>query len=163
MSFLNSIKNNIMFSDVEDKSDRYVSAAKFSDVHSDIIDFKNSYETISGERGVTLSGGQKQRISIARAFYTHAPIMILDDSVSAVDVKTEETILKNIQEEREGMTTIVVASRVSTVAHFDRIIVLDDGRLEAFDTPANLLKISPTYKKMVELQRLVDELEGGKA
>ena len=161
--FSDSIKNNIMFSDVEDKSDRYVSAAKFSDVHSDIIDFKNSYETISGERGVTLSGGQKQRISIARAFYTHAPIMILDDSVSAVDVKTEETILKNIQEEREGMTTIVVASRVSTVAHFDRIIVLDDGRLEAFDTPANLLKISPTYKKMVELQRLEDELEGGKA
>ena len=161
--FSDSIKNNIMFSDIEDKSDRYVSAAKFSDVHSDIIDFKNSYETISGERGVTLSGGQKQRISIARAFYTHAPIMILDDSVSAVDVKTEETILKNIQEEREGMTTIVVASRVSTVAHFDRIIVLDDGRLEAFDTPANLLKISPTYKKMVELQRLEDELEGGKA
>ena len=89
--------------------------------------------------------------------------MILDDSVSAVDVKTEETILHNIQHERNGMTTIVVASRVSTVSHFDRIIVLDDGRLEAFDTPANLLKISPTYKKMVELQKLEDEVEGGNA
>ena len=161
--FSDTIKNNIAFADEEDRSDRYVAAAKFSDVHSDIVDFKNAYDTVSGERGVTLSGGQKQRISIARAFYTHAPIMILDDSVSAVDVKTEETILHNIQHERSGMTTIVVASRVSTVSHFDRIIVLDDGRLEAFDTPANLLKISPTYKKMVELQKLEDEVEGGNA
>ena len=109
-----------------------------------------------------LSGGQKQRISIARAFYTQAPILILDDSVSAVDMKTEETILQNIQTQREGKTTLVVASRVSTVAHMDRIIVLNEGTLEAFDTPENLLKISPTYKSMVELQKLEDEVEGGK-
>ncbi|MCR5505545.1 MAG: ABC transporter ATP-binding protein/permease [Bacilli bacterium] len=161
--FSDSIKNNIRFANIADETDSYVAAAQFSDVHSDIIDFKNAYDTVSGERGVTLSGGQKQRISIARAFYKHAPIMILDDSVSAVDVKTEETILHNIQSQREGKTTIVVASRVSTVSHFDRIIVLNEGELEAFDTPTNLLKISPTYKKMVELQRLEDEKEGGNA
>lgn len=162
--FSDTIKNNITFGDEEDNisNDSYVSAAKFSDVDNDIVGFKNAYDTVSGERGVTLSGGQKQRISIARAFYTHAPILILDDSVSAVDVKTEETILHNIQTEREGKTTIVVASRVSTVAHMDRIIVLSDGRLEAFDTPKNLEKISPTYKSMVELQKLEEEVEGGK-
>ncbi len=160
--FSDTIKNNIAFSDEEDESDRYISAAKFSDVHSDISDFTNSYETVSGERGVTLSGGQKQRISIARAFYTGAPILILDDSVSAVDVKTEETILHNIQTQREGKTTILVASRVSTVAHMDRIIVLNDGCLEAFDTPENLLKISSTYKNMVKLQKLEEEVEGGR-
>lgn len=160
--FSDTIKNNIAFSDEEDSSDRYITAAQFSDVHNDINDFKNAYDTVSGERGVTLSGGQKQRISIARAFFTGAPILILDDSVSAVDVKTEETILHNIQTQREGKTTLVVASRVSTVAHMDRIIVLSDGELEAFDTPENLLKISPTYKKMVELQKLEDEVGGGR-
>lgn len=162
--FSDSIKNNITFGDEEENIDNenYINAAKFSDVHGDISDFKNSYETVSGERGVTLSGGQKQRISIARAFYTHAPILILDDSVSAVDVNTEETILHNIQTQREGKTTIVVASRVSTVIHLDRIIVLKDGQLEAFDTPENLIKISPTFKSMVELQKLEDEVEGGK-
>ena len=161
--FSDTIKNNIAFSDEENvDANRYVEAAKFSDVHADVTTFKNSYDTVSGERGVTLSGGQKQRISIARAFYTGAPILILDDSVSAVDLKTEETILHNIQTQREGKTTIVVASRVSTVAHMDRIIVLNDGRLEAFDTPENLLKISPTYKSMVELQKLEEEVEGGR-
>lgn len=161
--FSDTIKNNIAFSDEDAaSSNRYIEAAKFSDVHNDVSSFKNSYDTVSGERGVTLSGGQKQRISIARAFYKNAPILILDDSVSAVDVKTEETILHNIKTYREGKTTIVVASRVSTVAHMDRIIVLNDGQLEAFDTPENLLKISPTYKSMVELQKLEEEVEGGK-
>lgn len=121
------------------------------------------YETVSGERGVTLSGGQKQRISIARAYIKDAPIMILDDSVSAVDVKTEETILANIQSERKGKTTIVIASRVSTVSHLDKILVLDKGEVEAYDTPQRLEEISPTYKKMVYLQKLEREVEGGEA
>ena len=84
----------------------------------------------------------------------NAPILILDDSVSAVDVKTEEKILHNLTDERKEMTTIVIASRISTVSHLDRIIVLDEGKLEAFDTHANLMKISPFYKRMVHLQEL---------
>ena len=88
--------------------------------------------------------------------------MILDDSVSAVDTKTEETILRNITSERKGKTTLVVASRISTVSHLDKIIVLNDGEVEAFDSPRNLLKISPTYQKMVKLQELESEVEGGK-
>ena len=158
--FSDTVENNINFSNKGTKED-IEEAAKFADVHDNIVEFKEGYQTVTGERGVTLSGGQKQRISIARAYIKDSPIMILDDSVSAVDVKTEETILKNIQEKRKGKTTIVVASRVSTVNKLDRIIVLADGKLEAFDTPENLLKVSPTYQKMVYLQELEKEVEGG--
>ena len=159
--FSDRISENISFSDEELPIDVIRKGAEFSDVDKDIMAFKEKYETVSGERGVTLSGGQKQRISIARAYVKNAPIMILDDSVSAVDVKTEETILANIANERKGKTTIVVASRVSTVSHLDRIIVLKDGELEAFGKHNELLKISPTYQKMVYLQQLEREMEGG--
>ena len=87
--------------------------------------------------------------------------MVLDDSVSAVDVKTEETILNNIKSKRAGKTTIIIASRVSSVAHADRILVLSDGEVEAFDTPEKLISLSPTYAKMVYLQELEKEAEGG--
>ena len=161
--FSDKVKNNIAFSCNELDMDKVYDAAKFADVHSNIEEFTEGYETVSGERGVTLSGGQKQRISIARAYIKDAPIMILDDSVSAVDVKTEETILANIQSERKGKTTIVIASRVSTVSHLDKILVLDKGEVEAYDTPQRLEEISRTYKKMVYLQKLEREVEGGEA
>lgn len=161
--FSDKVKNNIAFSCENLDMDKVYDAAKFADVHSNIEEFTEGYETVSGERGVTLSGGQKQRISIARAYIKDAPIMILDDSVSAVDVKTEETILANIQSQRKGKTTLVVASRVSTVSHLDKILVLDKGEVEAFDTPQRLEEISPTYKKMVYLQKLEREVEGGEA
>lgn len=161
--FSDKVKNNIAFSCNELDMDKVYDAAKFADVHSNIEEFTEGYETVSGERGVTLSGGQKQRLSIARAYIKDAPIMILDDSVSAVDVKTEETILANIQSERKGKTTIVIASRVSTVSHLDKILVLDKGEVEAYDTPQRLEEISPTYKKMVYLQKLEREVEGGEA
>lgn len=159
--FSDKIRNNIAFSDRETDMQKIKLAAKFADVDDNIVGFKDGYDTISGERGVSLSGGQKQRISIARAYLKDAPIMIMDDSVSAVDVKTEETILKNIKENRSGKTTIVIASRVSTVAHLNKILVLNEGEVEAFDTPDNLLKISPTYQNMVRLQTLEAELERG--
>lgn len=159
--FSDKIKNNIAFSDSKLEMDKIIEAAEFSDVDEDIKGFKDGYDTVSGERGVTLSGGQKQRISIARAYVMDAPIMILDDSVSAVDIKTEEIILKNIAEKRKGKTTIVVASRVSTVSHLDRIIVLSEGKLEAFGSHKELLEKSPTYKTMVYLQELEKEVEGG--
>ena len=159
--FSDSIENNINFGLTNGTLEMAIEGAKFAGVDEDVKGFTKGYQTISGERGVTLSGGQKQRISIARAFVKDAPILILDDSVSAVDTKTEETILHNISHERQNRTTLVVASRISTVSHLDKIIVLNEGRLEAFDTHANLLKISPTYQKMVKLQELEKEVEGG--
>lgn len=160
--FSDTLENNINFGLDNGTLEIAKRGAEFAGIAQDIEGFTNGYQTEIGERGVTLSGGQKQRISIARAFVKDAPILILDDSVSAVDTKTEEAILKNIAAARQGKTTLIVASRVSTVSHLDKIIVLNDGRLEAFDTPANLLKISPTYQKMVKLQELEKEVEGGK-
>ena len=159
--FSDTIENNINFGLENGTEKDAIKGAKFASVDEDIQDFKDGYQTISGERGVTLSGGQKQRISIARAYVKDAPILILDDCVSAVDTKTEETILHHIKEERKDKTTIVVASRTSTVMHLDKIIVLNEGHLEAFDTPKNLLKTSPTFIKMVKLQELQKEAEGG--
>lgn len=159
--FSDSIKNNIAFSNKDLNLDEIIKSAKFADVHENIINFKDGYDTQTGERGVSLSGGQKQRLSIARAYACEAPIMILDDSVSAVDIKTEEIILKNIKEMRKGKTTIIISSRASTVSKLDKIIVLSGGMLEAFDTPSNLLKTSPTYQTMISLQQLEDELKVG--
>lgn len=159
--FSDSIVNNINFGLEDGTLEIAKEGAKFANIDEDIEGFTNGYETISGERGVTLSGGQKQRISIARAYVKDAPILILDDSVSAVDTKTEEMILHNIADARKDKTTIVVASRISTIAHLNKIVILNDGRVEAFDTHENLLKTSPTYQKMVKLQELEKEVEGG--
>lgn len=159
--FSDSIEHNINFGLESGTEETARMGAIFAGVDDDVRGFNKGYQTVSGERGVTLSGGQKQRISIARAYVKNAPILILDDSVSAVDTKTEETILHNITNERKGKTTLVVASRISTVSQLDKIIVLNDGEVEAFDSPHNLLKISPTYQKMVKLQELESEVEGG--
>ncbi len=160
--FSDTVSGNIAFSKASASEDEIKAAAEFADVASNIENFPDRYDTVTGERGVTLSGGQKQRISIARAYLKNAPIMVLDDSVSAVDVGTEEKILANIKEKRAGKTTLIVASRISTVSHLDRVIVLNEGRLEAFDSPENLLKNSPTYAKMAFLQELELEVERGK-
>lgn len=156
--FSTKIEDNIKFADLSINKERVINAAKFASIHDDINSFPESYDTVIGERGVTLSGGQKQRISIARAFIRETPILILDDSVSACDLNTEEKILNNIYSERENKTTILIASRISTVSKLDRIIVLNEGKLEAFDTHENLLKISPTYQKMDYLQQLEKEV-----
>ena len=158
--FSDTVEGNIAFGAESPSHEDVVRAAEFADVAANIDSFPNGYETLTGERGVTLSGGQKQRVSLARAFLRDAPIMILDDSVSAVDVDTEETILRNIRRERAGRTTIIIASRASTVARADRIAVLNAGALEAFDTPARLAEISPTYRTMVRLQELEREVKG---
>lgn len=157
--FSMSVEDNIKFGREDASMDDVKKAAEFSDVAKDVEGFTNKYQSMTGERGISLSGGQKQRIAISRAFIKDAPIMILDDSVSAVDIDTEEKILENISNLRKGRTTIIISSRVSTVSKLDKIVVLNEGKLEAFDTPKNLLKISPTYKKMVELQKLEDELK----
>ena len=158
--FSDTVANNIGFASSELSRDDIIRGARFADVDDNIKGFSEGYDTVSGERGITLSGGQKQRVSIARAYLKDSPIMILDDSVSAVDVDTEETILKNIRKERAGKTTVIIASRISSVARADRILVLSEGKVEAFDTPEKLLEISPTYKKMAYLQELEKEVKG---
>ena len=159
--FSDSIEGNIKFGATDADKNSVVFAANFADIDKDIQSFPKKYDTFTGERGVSLSGGQKQRIAIARAFIKNAPIMIFDDSVSAVDIKTEETIINNIKILRKGKTTIVVASRISTVNTLDKIIVLNEGKLEAFGTPAELLDSSNTYRKMVLLQKIENELKEG--
>lgn len=162
--FSDTISNNIAFSSEEANQKKVEEAAHFADIDNNIEEsFPNRYETVSGERGITLSGGQKQRISLARAYYKHAPIMIMDDTVSAVDMKTEENILHNVTELRKGQTTIVIASRVSTVRKMDRILVMKDGMVDAFDTHENLMKNCQTYQKLVYLQQLEAEVKGGNA
>ena len=159
--FSDTIANNIGFG-VDDRGTEQVSrVAKLADVHNNIAEFSKGYETVLGERGVTVSGGQKQRISIARALMKDAPILILDDSVSAVDTKTEKTILENLRTTRAGKTTILIAHRISTIERMDKILFLDDGNLVAVGTHAELYETCPDYRKMVELQRL--EEEGGEA
>ena len=157
--FSDTLASNIGFSRDDPSQELIEQAAAFAAFDKDVEGFPDGYQTVCGERGVTLSGGQKQRVAIARAYLTDAPVLILDDSVSAVDIKTEETILSNIARERKGKTTIVVASRASTVSRFDKIIVLADGKVEAFASPEELMHTSPTYQKMVRLQALENEVK----
>ena len=156
--FSDTIKNNIGLSKDEFTMEEVKNAADFASISENIEEFKDKYETVSGEFGVTLSGGQKQRIALARAYLKDAPIMILDDSVSAVDIKTEEDILKHIKEERKDKTTIIIASRISTVMHLDKILVINNGEVEGFASHAQLLKTSKTYEKMAFLQTLEKEI-----
>ena len=157
--FSETILDNILFA--FDKEDEALAeqAAKLSDVHDNIIDFKDQYQTMLGERGVTVSGGQKQRLSIARAIAKDPEILILDDSVSAVDTKTEEAIISNLFKIRKNKTTIFIAHRISTVKRMDKIILLDQGKLVGIGNHASLLKTSPLYQDMVKRQQLETMVE----
>ena len=159
--FSDTIAHNIGFG-VDDASPEMIDhAASLADVRDNIVDFKDGYETVLGERGVTVSGGQKQRISIARALLKDAPILILDDSVSAVDTRTEKIILDNLKSSRANKTTLLIAHRISTVERLDKIIFLDDGKIEAVGPHNELYTSCPKYRRMVDLQRLEDETEAG--
>lgn len=155
--FSDTIKSNISFYTDEQDMEEISRVATLADVHGNITDFADGYDTMLGERGVTVSGGQKQRISIARALLKNAPILILDDSVSAVDTKTEKTILENLKREREGKTTILIAHRISTVENMDKIILVEDGSVIAVGTHDELCNNCEEYAKMVKLQKLEDE------
>ncbi|MBR4972272.1 MAG: ABC transporter ATP-binding protein [Oscillospiraceae bacterium] len=157
--FSDTIENNIAFGVSGHGLDAVKNAARMADVHSNIKEFSQGYGTVLGERGVTVSGGQKQRISIARALMKNAPILILDDSVSAVDTKTERTILENLRNTRAGKTTILIAHRISTIETMDRVLFIDNGRVAAFGKHADLYETCAEYRKMVDLQKL--EEEGG--
>ncbi len=156
--FSDTIANNIAFAG-DDSSESIENSARLADVHDNISEFPEGYKTVLGERGVTVSGGQKQRISIARAINKNAPALILDDSVSAVDSKTESAILNNLAENRKGRTTILIAHRISTVEGFDKIIYMDEGRIIDVGKHEELLSRCEPYKKAVELQKIESEGE----
>ena len=158
--FSDTIEHNIAFATDGGNIDDAIRAAQMSNVDDNIKEFSEGYSTVLGERGVTVSGGQKQRISIARALMKDAPILILDDSVSAVDTDTERVIIGNLRENRRGKTTILIAHRISTVEKMDKIIFIDEGRILAVGTHEELLRDSEDYRTMVELQRLDEEKEG---
>ena len=154
--FSDTISGNISFAFDDENQEAIEDAAMMSDVHDNIAEFKEGYRTVLGERGVTVSGGQKQRISIARALMKHAPILILDDSVSAVDTKTERTILDNLKK-RERLTTILIAHRISTVEQMDKIVFVEDGEVHAVGKHEDLYRTCTAYRKMVDLQKLEEE------
>ena len=158
--FSDSIENNIAFSLDSVDGDAVKQSATFAGVNDDIVEFPDAYDTILGERGVTVSGGQKQRISIARALVKDAPILILDDSVSAVDTNTERTILENLANTRKGKTTILIAHRVSTIQSMDKIVFVDDGKVIAIGNHDELYENCAEYRRTVELQKLEDEKGG---
>ena len=156
--FSDTLSGNIAFGALEATAEEIAEAARQADIHDNIMDFPEKYETMVGERGVTLSGGQKQRSSIARALLKDSPILILDDALSAVDTDTEETILDNLKRLRAGKTTIMIAHRVSTVQNADRILVLDEGRIAEYGTRDELMARHGIFYDMVIKQQLEQQL-----
>ena len=160
--FSDTVSNNISFASDVKNPKLIAEAAENAAVADNINEFTDKYETILGERGVTVSGGQKQRISIARALMKDAPILIMDDSLSAVDTDTEKTLLDNFAALRKNKTTILIAHRISTIEKMDKIIFIDDGHVGAVGTHEDLINTCPEYAKMVKLQKLEEE-KGGNA
>ncbi|QVY63404.1 ABC transporter transmembrane domain-containing protein [Cytobacillus gottheilii] len=159
--FSTTVAQNIAFTSPKIDTERIYDAARLSHIHEDILQFTDGYETVVGERGVSLSGGQKQRISIARALLMNHEVLVLDDSLSAVDAKTEEAILSSLKEERENKTTIITAHRLSAIQHADLIIVLDGGTIIQRGTHEELMEIEGWYKTMFLRQQLEELVEYG--
>ncbi len=157
--FSDTITNNIGFSDKEINHEKAEYYANIADIKKDIVLFKEGFDTILGERGVTVSGGQKQRISISRALYKDAPILILDDSLSAVDTETEKNIITNLRNLRQGKTTIIIAHRITTLQNLDKIIVVEDGMITGVGTHQELTESNRFYSREVTLQELEKEAE----
>ena len=155
--FSDLIENNISFADQEKGIEEIRNAGRFACVDDAITSFKDGDHTLIGEKGATLSGGQKQRIAMARAIIKNPALLILDDSVSAVDSDTEQKILTNINELRKGKTTIIVSSRISAVENLDHIIVLDEGKIVGYGNHKYLLEHCESYAKIVHLQELEKE------
>ena len=157
--FSDTVTNNIAFSENERiDNDKVEATAKLADVYKDVVTFNDKLNTVMGERGVTVSGGQKQRISIARALYKDGNILILDDSLSAVDTETERAIIHNLRENRKGKTTIIIAHRISTLQHLDKILVVEEGSITGIGTHEELLKTNRAYANEARLQELEAEV-----
>jgi len=150
--FSDTIANNIKFGKEQATEQEIIESARKSVVHHNIDRFKSGYQTVLGERGITLSGGQKQRVSMARALIKDAPILLLDDSLSAVDTQTEEAILRNLSEIMQNKTTIIVSHRISAVRNANKIIVLEDGKIIQIGTHNQLINTKGYYKELYEKQ-----------
>jgi len=158
--FSDSISNNIRLGSPETSTEQVLEAARLAQIHDEVMEFENKFDTVIGERGVTLSGGQKQRVAIARALLTNPEILILDDALSAVDTKTERFILEKLIETRKGKTTIIIAHRISSIQHADHIIVLGDGKITESGTHDQLVALGGLYHDLYEKQRIRARLEG---
>ena len=156
--FSDSIKNNIKFGKEDATDEEIMAVAKKAAVHENIINFSQGYDTILGERGITLSGGQKQRVSIARAFIKDAPILLLDDCLSAVDTETEEQILNNLMQLAQQKTTIIVSHRVSSAKNADKIIILEEGEIIQQGSHNQLIEVEGYYKELYNKQLLEKEI-----
>ncbi|MDO5636401.1 MAG: ABC transporter ATP-binding protein [Myroides sp.] len=150
--FSDSIKNNIRFGKEDATQEEIEHFAKVADVHKNIIRFEKGYDTVLGERGMTLSGGQKQRVSIARALIKDAPVLLLDDCLSAVDTETEERILNNLKDIAHKKTTLIVTHRVSSAKNADKIVILNDGEVLEQGTHQQLLALNGYYTKLYNKQ-----------
>ena len=156
--FSDTIENNIGFGNGIVDQEQVIQAAKDSDLYLNISQFPNGFKTVLGERGITLSGGQKQRLSIARAIIRKPKILILDDSLSAVDTKTENTILRNLQQIMQDCTTVIISHRVSSAKLADYILVLDNGEIIEQGKESDLLAQNGVYRELYEKQLQVDQM-----
>ena len=159
--FAMSIKENIRFADIKYKDKQVEDITKVCGIYDDIVNMTDGFDTIIGERGVSLSGGQKQRMAMSRALIMNPEILILDDSLSAVDAKTEHLILENLKEERSGKTTIITAHRLSAIVHADLIIVMDNGKIIERGTHDQLTAQDGWYKETYNTQQLEEKMKGG--
>jgi len=159
--FSTTIRDNIAFSDRKMPLGKVEEAAKMAQLYETVAGFPDGFETRLGERGLTLSGGQRQRTSLARGLVKNAPILVLDDSVSAVDAVTEEAILRRLRDIRRGRTTIIISHRLSAVRHADEIVVMDDGRIVERGTHEELVRLGGLYAAMHRLQERGADDAGG--
>ncbi|MCB5279213.1 MAG: ABC transporter ATP-binding protein [Candidatus Cloacimonetes bacterium] len=157
--FSDTIANNIRLGNPDQPIDSVYEAARIASVHDEIMDFDHQFETMVGERGITLSGGQKQRVAISRALLTNPQVLILDDALSAVDTKTERQILERLIQARAGKTTIIIAHRISSIQHADRIIVLENKVIKERGNHNSLLRAGGIYRDLFEKQRIRARLE----